>query len=160
MTKPSGDANFRVERSQHIEAGPAAIAPLIVDFRRWRDWSPYEGLDPNLKRTYAGETSGRGASYAWEGNGKAGAGRMEILEASPSRVLIQLDFSRPFKARNKAEFTLEPDGNATRVTWAMEGKAPLLARIIGFFFNMDKFVGRDFEKGLSNLKAVAERPTI
>ena len=148
---------FRIERSTLIAAPPEAIFPLVEDFRRWREWSPYEEIDPNLKRTYSGPEQGAGAAYAWEGNGKAGAGRMEIVEADkPSRIAIKLDFTRPMRANNRAEFTFRPEGGGTRVAWAMEGARPFMMKLMGLFFNFDKMVGGDFEKGLAKMKAVAE----
>jgi hypothetical protein len=103
-------------------------------------------------------TSGKGAQYAWEGNKEVGQGRMEIAESvPPSKVAIKLDFVRPFEAHNTVEFTLDPKGDATNVTWAMQGDTPYLAKIIHVFIDMDKMVGKDFEAGLANLKTLAEK---
>jgi len=149
--------SFRVERSASVQAPPEAVYALIDDFHRWEAWSPYERLDPAMEKTFSGAASGRGAVYAWEGR-KSGAGRMEITEASSaSRVLIRLDFTRPFRASNTAEFTLEPRGDTTRVTWAMYGPSPYVSKVMGVFFDMDRMIGRDFEAGLADLKAAAER---
>ena len=148
--------SFRLERSATIAAPPDAIYPLISDFHEWRKWSPYENLDADLKRTYSGAPSGLGAVYEWDG-AKAGAGRMEITEATPSsRITIKLDFSKPFAAHNTAEFTLSPMEGGTTVTWAMSGDSPYMAKLMGVFFSMDQLVGKDFETGLANLKAVTE----
>lgn len=155
-TKPD---TFRLERSTVIAAPPATVYPLISDFHHWGKWSPWERLDPNLKRTFSGAPSGTGAIYAWEGTPKVGSGRMEILEASaPSDVRIQLDFLKPFEAHNTAEFTLRPEGGGTRVTWAMYGPNPLMMRVMKLFMNMEAMIGKDFEAGLANMKASAERP--
>lgn len=152
---------FRVERSTLIKAPAERIYPLIEDFRKWRDWSPFEDLDPDLKRSYGGAERGIGATYAWEGSGKAGAGRMEIVEAeAPRRVLIDLDFTKPFETRNKAEFTIVPEAGAMRVTWAMSGPNPLVAKLMQLVMSVDKMVGGEFEKGLASLKALAERPAV
>jgi uncharacterized protein YndB with AHSA1/START domain len=141
-----------------IKAPPAKVFALIDDFRQWAGWSPWEKLDPAMKRTHSGAASGKGAVYAWEGNGDVGAGRMEILETTaPSRVLIRLDFMKPFEATNTAEYTIQPEGEATRVTWAMYGPAPFLSKLMQVFVSMDKMIGKDFEQGLANLKALAER---
>ncbi|MGH8804491.1 MAG: SRPBCC family protein [Polaromonas sp.] len=149
---------FRVQRQASIKAPPEKIFPLINDFHQWGAWSPYEKLDPAMKRTYSGADLGKGAVYAWDGTGKAGAGRMEILEASPaSKVAIQLDFIKPFEARNTAEFTLQAQGDSTSVTWAMYGPSPYIAKLMGVFFNMDSMIGKDFEAGLVNLKTAAEK---
>lgn len=153
-TKPD---TFRVERSIAIKAPPAKIFDLIDDFHRWGEWSPYEDLDPTMKRTFGGAPSGVGATYAWEGDGKVGAGRMEIQESVPSsRIAIQLDFSRPFKSSNIAEFTLTPRGEAIEVSWAMHGSSSFISRLMGLFFNLDKTIGEGFETGLTNMKEAAE----
>ena len=148
---------FRVERSIAIQAPPGKVFSLIEDFHRWGLWSPWEGLDPALKRSFSGNESGVGAVYAWEGNKKVGKGRMEIKEASPpQRLAIQLDFLQPFEAHNTAEFSLAPRGDSTDVTWAMYGPSPFMAKLMGLVMNMDKMVGKDFEKGLAAMKLQAE----
>ena len=154
-TKPN---TFHVARSTLIKAPPERIYALIDDFHAWGAWSPYEKLDPAMTRTYGGPGRGLGATYAWVGNGKAGAGRMEIVRAAaPSQLEVRLDFTKPFKARNMAIFTLEPEGDATRVTWAMEGPSPFMFKVMDAVFGMDKMLGKDFDAGLASLKAQAER---
>jgi uncharacterized protein YndB with AHSA1/START domain len=149
---------FRVQRATSIKAPPERIFALISDFQRWGSWSPWEKLDPALKRSYSGPSSGKGAVYAWEGNRDVGHGRMEIADASPpSRIVIKLDFLKPFEAHNIAEYTLEKQGDATQVTWAMHGPSPYFAKLLGVFFSMDRMVGEKFEEGLANLKALAEK---
>jgi len=154
MTMPD---NFRVQRTTSIKAPPEKIFPLINDFHRWGSWSPWEKMDPEMKRTYSGAASGKGAAYAWQGNSKVGEGRMEIADTSPpSKVTIKLDFMKPFEAHNTAEFTLEPKGDSTNVTWAMYGPSEFITKVMGVFVSMDKMIGKDFETGLANLKTVAE----
>jgi uncharacterized protein YndB with AHSA1/START domain len=154
-TKPD---TFRIERSAGMKAPPERIFALINDFHNWSAWSPWEKLDPDLKRTFSGQPSGAGAIYEWEGNKKVGQGRMEIKESSPSRkVTIQLDFLKPFEAHNTAEFTLEPVGDLTNVNWAMHGRQPFMFKVVKLFINMEKLVGKDFETGLANLKAQTEK---
>ena len=154
MTVPD---NFRVQRTTSIKAPPEKIFPLINDLHRWGSWSPWEKMDPEMKRTYSGAAAGKGAAYAWQGNSKVGEGRMEIADTSPpSKVTIKLDFMKPFEAHNTAEFTLEPKGDSTNVTWAMYGPSEFITKVMGVFVSMDKMVGKDFETGLANLKAVAE----
>jgi carbon monoxide dehydrogenase subunit G len=149
--------SFRVERSTQISAPPQKVLALVNDFHQWGAWSPYEKLDPAMKRTYAGAAVGKGAVYEWDGSSKAGKGRMEITAAAPAKTVIQLDFSKPFTAHNIAEFTALAQGDATRITWSMSGPAPLVTKVMGLFFNMDKMIGADFETGLANLKTVAEK---
>ena len=148
--------SFRVQRTKSIKASPEKIFPLIADFHNWLSWSPWEHRDPALKRTFSGADSGKGAVYAWEGNRNVGSGRMEIKEASPSKVTIQLDFIKPFEGHNVAEFTLQPAGDGTTVTWDMHGSSAYIAKVMGIFVSMDKMIGKDFEAGLENLKTVAE----
>jgi uncharacterized protein YndB with AHSA1/START domain len=154
-TKPD---TFRVQRAASIKAPPEKVFALINDFKRWDTWSPWEKKDPAMKRTWGAVTSGKGARYAWEGNKDVGQGSMEIVDsANPGKVALKLDFVKPFEAHNTVVFTLEPKGDATNVTWAMEGPAPYFAKIIHVFIDMDSMVGKDFEAGLANLKAVAEK---
>lgn len=149
---------FQVERSTTIDAPPEKVFPLVEDFHQWSAWSPWEKLDPAMQRTHSGAAHGEGAVYEWKGNSKVGQGRMEITDAtSPSRVTIKLDFLEPFEAHNVADFTLQPQGNATQVTWAMHGPSPYLTKVMSVFASMDRMVGKDFETGLANLKATAER---
>ena len=150
--------DFRLERSLTIRATPEKIFALISDFHQWSQWSPWEKLDQDLKRSYSGNASGVGAAYDWEG-AKAGVGRMQIIQSdSPVLVKIKLDFLKPMKAHNTAEFALQLEGELTRVTWAMYGRSPYLAKVMGVFFSIDKMVGKDFEAGLQMMKAVAEKP--
>jgi uncharacterized protein YndB with AHSA1/START domain len=154
-TKPD---TFHLERQTTIQAPPEKIFPLINDFHNWTSWSPWEKLDPALTRTYSGAPEGTGAKYAWKGNSQVGEGTMEITDATaPSRVAIQLHFIKPFEATNQVEFTLEGQGTSTKVTWAMDGKNPFLSKVMQVFVSMDKMVGKDFESGLANLKAAAEK---
>jgi uncharacterized protein YndB with AHSA1/START domain len=149
---------FRVVRSTNIKAPPERIFPLIADFRNWSVWSPWEKMDPALKRTYSGAAEGKGAVYEWEGNKKVGKGRMEIIDAPPpEKVAIKLDFLKPFEAHNTAEFTLQPRGETTDVTWVMHGPNLFIGKVMSVFISMDRMVGKDFEAGLANLKAAAER---
>lgn len=149
---------FHVERHTSIKAKPEKIFPLINDFRRWASWSPYETLDSGMKRTYTGAASGKGSVYHWDGHGKAGAGKMEIVDAEPpSRITIKLEFTRPFAGRNQAEFTLEPGGNSTKLTWAVYGASSYMSKVLGLFLSMDSLLGKDFETGLANLKTLAEQ---
>ncbi|SDG67132.1 Polyketide cyclase / dehydrase and lipid transport [Bradyrhizobium sp. Rc2d] len=155
LTKPD---TFRVERSLAVKAPADAIYPVVADFRRWTAWSPYEGRDPAMQRTFGGTAEGKGATYAWDGNNNVGAGHMEILEANaPSRLCINLDFERPFEGHNSAEFTFVPQGDATLVTWAMSGPAPFLSKVMQVFINMDNMIGKDFEAGLASLKKLTEK---
>lgn len=154
-TKPD---TIHVERSANIAAPPDRIYPLIDNFNHWRTWSPYEKLDPAMKRTVSGAPSGKGAVYEWQGNSKAGQGRMEITQAvPPHQIDIQLDFIKPMEAHNTAAFTLQPQGDSTRVTWSMDGPNSFFGKLMCVFFDMDKMIGKDFETGLANLKAIAEK---
>jgi uncharacterized protein YndB with AHSA1/START domain len=149
---------FRVQRAATIKAPPEKIFATLNDFRNWGAWSPWEKKDPAMKRTYSGAAAGKGAVYEWDGDKNVGQGRMEIADATPpSRLSLKLDFLRPFEAHNMVDFTLEPRGDTTNVTWAMNGRVPYFAKILHMFFDMDRMVGADFEVGLANLKALAEK---
>ena len=154
-TKPN---SFRVQRAATIKASPQKIFPLINDFHTWNSWSPWEKIDLAMKRTYSGVASSTGAIYEWEGNNKVGKGRMEITSTlPPSKVTIKLDFLKPMEGHNTAEFTLEPQGDSTNVTWAMHGPSPFASKVFQVFVSMDDMIGKSFETGLANLKALAEK---
>ena len=154
-TKPD---TFRLSRSTSIKAPPEKIFPFLNDLRSFATWSPYEKKDPAMKRTFGGASSGKGATYDWDGDKNVGQGRLTIAESSPpSKVTMNLDFLRPWEAHNVVEFTLEPKGDTTNVTWAMQGPAPYMAKVMHVFMNMDRIVGDAFEAGLSNLKTLAEK---
>ena len=149
--------SFSVERRIVIQAPPEKIQPLIADFHRWSDWSPWEKLDPAMKRTFGGPASGTGATYAWQGNKDVGSGRMEVKAAEPAKVSIQLDFIEPFEGHNMTDFVLSPKDGGTEVRWVMTGPSTFVTKLMGVFVSMDSMVGKDFEKGLSQLKVAAER---
>lgn len=149
-------AAFRIARSLTIPASPATLHPLIRDLKRWEAWSPWDKIDPNLQRTYEGAAEGVGATYRWLGNKNVGEGRMTITEVEPdARVTLDLEFLKPFPAKNVTTFTLTPAGEGTEVTWTMEGNNNFVAKAFGVFMNMDKMVGKDFEKGLASLRDAA-----
>jgi uncharacterized protein YndB with AHSA1/START domain len=149
---------FRIQRTAAVKAPPEKIFPLITDFKAWPAWSPYETKDPAMQRTYGSTSSGKGATYAWDGNGNVGAGNMLITDApTPSKVALDLNMTRPLTAHNKVEFTLVPSGDTTTVTWAMRGDTPFFGKVIHVFLNMDKMVGGDFDAGLAKLKSAAEK---
>lgn len=151
-------SEFRIERSATMAAPAPAVFAQVDDFRKWQSWSPWEKLDPALKRVYEGPAAGAGAQYAWVGNKDVGEGRMTILESRPGeRVRIKLEFFKPFAATNTAEFSFKPAGDATQVTWSMAGRNNFMARAICLFVNMDKMVGGQFEQGLAQMKAIVER---
>ncbi len=152
--KPS---TVHYERSTVINSSPETILPHIADFHRWMTWSPWDKLDPNMKREYTGAAQGEGAKYGWSGNGKAGEGTMEILAASNGGVKIDLRFVKPFKSDCITHFHFTPQGNATTVRWTMDGPNTFMGKVFSMFMNMDKMIGKDFETGLAGLKAMAEK---
>jgi hypothetical protein len=153
-TKPD---SFRVQRVVLINAPPDKVFPLVNDIKAWTVWSPYEKKDPAMKRTYGAVTAGKGATYAWDGDKNVGQGSMEMIESGPRKIVLKLDFVKPFEAHNMGEFLLEPKGDSTSVTWATYGPSPYMSKVIGTFMNIDDLIGRDFEKGLADLKAAAEK---
>ena len=153
-TKPN---TVRYERSAVINAAPEKILPHVIDFHKWAAWSPYERLDPQMKRGFGGADSGKGATYNWEGNNKVGMGTMEILEVSPAAVKVDLRFIRPFKNECIATFSFMPQGSSTKVTWAMDGPNLFMGKVMSVFMDMDKMIGGQFAAGLANLKGVVEK---
>ena len=152
-TKPD---NFSVKRVITIKSSPEKVAALINDFHRWGTWSPWEKIDPELKRTFTGPAAGVGSIYEWEGNSKVGAGRMEVLQSSPTQVMIKLDFIKPFEGHNTAQFDLTSQDQSTVVTWTMFGPSTFITKVMQVFTSMDSLIGKDFEAGLANMKAAAE----
>jgi len=155
QTRPD---RFHIERSATINASSATIFPHINNFHRWAAWSPFEKMDPQLQRSYAGPAAGIGAAYSWVGNSKVGEGSMKITESTPTRTVgIALEFLKPFKASNVATFTLTPEATgATRVTWAMDGQNTFVSKAMSLFMSMDRMIGGEFEKGLASLKGIVE----
>jgi hypothetical protein len=150
--------DFRLSRSATMSAAPADVFAQVNDFQRWDNWSPWAKIDPAMKVTYDGPPSGEGAAYSWDGNNKAGAGKMTITKSQPTKqIVIRLEFLRPFKATNQAEFAFEPKGSDTLVTWTMTGTKNFMMKAVHLMMNMDKMVGPDFEKGLAQMKAVVEK---
>jgi uncharacterized protein YndB with AHSA1/START domain len=150
-------AKFHIERSAEIAAPPAVVFALIDDFHAWQSWSPWEKLDPNMKREHSGAPKGKGAAYAWSGNEDVGSGSMTISESTPpERVQIQLEFKEPWQASNVTLFSVEPAANGSNVTWSMEGENNFGAKAASMFMDMDAMVGKDFSTGLANLGAIAE----
>ena len=154
-TKPDA---FRIQRSATIAAPPEKVFALINDLRQFNTWNPFAKMEPTVIITYDATSAGVGGAYNWQGE-KTGVGRMQITESVPAqRVSAKLDFTKPFEAHNVVDFTVQPQGNGSTVTWAMHGPMPYLNRLMTIFFDMDKTVGKDFEAGLANLKALAEKP--
>jgi uncharacterized protein YndB with AHSA1/START domain len=148
---------FRIERSATISAPPDQVFASIEDLRRFNEWNPFAKADPEAKITYESTTRGVGGAYTWVGE-KSGAGRMQIVESvPPQRVMLKLDFTKPFEAHNTVEFTVAPQAGGSRVNWAMHGPMPYLHKVMTLFFSMDKMVGGEFEKGLADLKRLAEQ---
>ncbi|WP_433730942.1 SRPBCC family protein [Nocardia sp. CA-129566] len=149
-------AEFEIVRQAVITADPARIHGLIDNFHEWTKWSPWEDVDPQLRRKYSGPDAGVGAQYAWDGNRKAGRGSMEITSSDDREIGIRLAFEKPFKATNKTTFELNPVEGGTEVVWRMTGQHSGLMGVIGKVFPIDNMIGKDFEKGLGRLKAAAE----
>jgi uncharacterized protein YndB with AHSA1/START domain len=151
---------FRIERSITIAAPPERVFDQVNTMHAWQGWSPWEGIDPNLQRTYSGPPAGSGSVYAWQGNNKVGEGRMTITDSQPpSKVVFNLEFFKPFKANNTATFTFTPADGGTKVVWAMEGNKGFMMKGFSLVMDMDNLVGKDFEKGLQSMKRVAEGTT-
>ncbi len=150
-------SEFRVSRSTTVAAAPEIVFAQVNDFRKWDAWNPWAKIDPDMSQTYEGESAGEGAVYTWAGDKNVGEGRMTIEASQPyERIEIQLEFMKPFAGTNTAEFTFEPDGEGTTVTWSMHGTNGFMAKAIGLFMDMDKMIGGNFEQGLADMKAASE----
>jgi len=150
-------ATFRVARTADISAPPEVVFPLVNDFHQWPQWSPWEKIDPAMKRELSGPDAGVGATYAWTGNDNVGQGRMTILESKPSDLIrIKLEFFKPLEATNQATFSFQPVAGGTRVTWTMDGTNGFVGKAIGLLMDMDSMIGKSFEEGLTAMKSVAE----
>ena len=153
-TKPD---TFHVQRATRMKAPPEKVFPLINDLHSHVSWSPWEKMDPAMKKTLSGASNGKGAVYEWPGNSPVGTGRIEITDSVPSsKVTMRLDMFTPFEAHNVVEFTLDAAGDSTQVTWAMHGPQPYMMRVLSVFMDCDKMVGQNFETGLANMKALVE----
>jgi len=149
--------SFQLARSISIKATPEKIFPLIDDLHGFNRWNPFLKNDPDIKLTYSGPASGKGTAHEWDGNSRVGKGRLEITDSVPaSKIVMKLDMIKPIEGHNRVEFTLEPKDGTTTVTWAMSGNSAYIAKLIGVFVSMEKMVGREFESGLADLKALAE----
>lgn len=149
-------ADFRITRSATIAAAPDKVFPLINDFHQWNQWSPWEKMDPDMQKTFEGPAAGPGSIYRWAGNDKVGQGVMTLNESKPNELIrIRLEFIKPMEAVSDIEFILKPEGEGTHVTWTMTGQNNFISKAFHLFFNVDKMVGSDFEKGLADLQKAA-----
>jgi Polyketide cyclase / dehydrase and lipid transport len=148
---------FRIARSTKISAPPPVVFAQVNDFRKWQTWNPWGKIDPAMKVSYEGAPAGVGAAYSWSGNNEVGEGRMTIIESRPHELIrVKLEFLKPFAATNTAEFTFKPEANETVTTWSMFGEKNFMAKAIHLFISMEKMIGGQFEKGLTDMKAAAE----
>lgn len=153
-TRPS---TFSVQRTASLQASPDIAFALVNDFHQWGEWSPWDKLDPSMKRTYEGAASGTGAKYSWIGNDQVGEGQMTIEESKPSELIrIKLEFVKPWPGTSSTLFTFKPEGEAVSVTWKMEGNNDFVGKAFSAFMDMDEMIGKDFEKGLASMKTLAE----
>lgn len=154
LTRPN---EFRITRQTVVKAPPPVVFGLVNDLRKWDDWSPWAKLDPHCKMNYGDIDRGKGAWYEWSGNNKVGEGKLTITESTPSdEIRLKLQFIRPFKCENEGDFVFQPESGGTRVIWGMTGKNNFMSKAMCLVMNMDKMVGKDFEKGLNSLKSLAE----
>lgn len=150
---------FRYERTGLINATPERIFPYLSSLKLGGQWSPYERIDPNMKKEYSGPEAGVGAKMHFAGNKDVGEGNLEILKVVENAVVeIRLEMLKPFHGINNIQYTVTPEGAGTRFSWTMSGEANFLSKLVGVFIDCDKMVGEQFEKGIANLKNVAEAP--
>ena len=151
-------AELRVARSATVSAPPTVVFAQLNDLHAFNQWSPFAKRDPATKQTFDGPASGQGASMAWAGNAEVGEGRMTITDSRPNEIVrYHLEFLKPFENTAEANIALRPDGDRTTVTWSMVAPNNFIAKAMHLFLDMDEMVGGDFEKGLADLKSIAER---
>lgn len=149
---------MRISRSASIKAGPSAVFPHVNDFHLWDEWSPWAKLDPNAKNSFEGPSSGKDSVFKWSGNDEVGEGSMTIVESTPAeRIRIRLDFVRPFEDTSDVEFTFQPEGEETKVTWTMSGKHNFISKAMCLVMNMEKMLGDQFDSGLAKMKDAVEK---
>jgi polyketide cyclase/dehydrase/lipid transport protein len=154
MLRPN---TFQVSRLLKMAAPASKTFEQVNDLHRMNAWNPWVKLEPAIKQTYEGEAAGVGAIYSWDGNSNVGAGRQTSVESRPSDLVrIKLEFFRPFRGTNDVEFSFQPQGVDTLVTWAMTGKYVFITKAMGLFMSMDKMIGGSFEKGLADMKSIVE----
>lgn len=150
-------SSYRVTRSLILNAKPDVVFPHVNVVKQWEAWSPWNKVDPNMKLTYEGPTSGVGASYSWAGNSQVGEGRSTVAESRANAFIrFKLDFTKPMTSTATAEFTFKPQGDGTEVTWMSEGEKPFMMKAMCMFVSMDKMLGGNMESGLTDLKKAAE----
>jgi carbon monoxide dehydrogenase subunit G len=150
-------ADFRVERTTKIAAPQADVFAHVNDFHKWDAWSPWAKIDPAAKVGFEGPEAGQGAAMTWSGNDEVGEGKVTIVDSRPSDLVkVKVDFVRPFEGTNSSEFQFKPEGDQTAVTWTMSGEQNSVAKAFCLVMNGQKMMGDDMEKGLAQMKSVAE----
>jgi hypothetical protein len=148
---------FTIERTASFKAPNSAVYSQINDFRNWDAWSPWAKIDSNMTVTYDGPMLGTGSQYMWNANSDAGSGKMMIIGSIPGKYIeIQLDFYEPLPSSNTMIFTISGDSSQSTVTWTMSGTNNFMAKAFNLFFNNEKMIGADFEKGFASLKTIVE----
>ena len=145
-------ADFRVERSATIAAPAMALFDQVNDHRKFTVWNPFMKLDPNVKNTFGGPPSGVGAVCSWDGNKNIGAGSATIIESQPGELVrLRMDWKRPMEGVATVDFTFQPEGDHTVMTWAMYGKNGFMGKLVSLFMDCEKMCGPQFEQGLADL---------
>jgi len=153
-----GPKDYRVERSQEINASAAAVYEQVAYFNNWSAWSSWAEMDPSAEYTVIGEDGKVGTKQSWKGD-KSGEGSMEILEALPNEVVShKLVFTAPWESEARTKFLIEAlDSTHSKLTWIMTGKNETkMSRLMGAVMPMDKMIGKDFERGLFKLDSVLQ----
>ena len=161
---------FEIERAVSIDVAPKRVFPLISDLRQFAKWSPWEGPDAEMIRSYSDPAKGEGASYEWTHHAGVTSGRIKITSTqSPSKVRMKLDLERKFEMQNvevksvapldvssSAELVIVERGGATVVTWNLRGKYSLVDKLKSFAGMLNNDIGDELDLGLARLKKLAE----
>lgn len=148
---------FSVSRSTVVSAPADKVYALVANPRHWNRWAVWNLRDPAMKIDYSGPESGAGATWAWQSKSQ-GDGRMNFTEAEAAKRLAYELYFPDFGTTSKGELRFAAEGQATRVTWVMNGDMGRNPLYHWFALFSEQMMGPDFEGGLANLKALAEKP--
>ncbi|MFM6929731.1 MAG: SRPBCC family protein [Bdellovibrio sp.] len=153
----SRDGKFRYERSGVINAPADKIFPFLVSFKLGSEWSPFEKVDPKMKKAYSGTDGAVGSTMEFEGNRDAGSGKLELLAMVPNQsVDIRLTMIKPIHGDNLVQYKLTPEGDGTLFTWTMSGNGGFMGKLMVVLIDCDKMIGDQFVAGITNLKTIVE----
>lgn len=146
------EGKFQYSVSRKLNAPIDKVFPYLSNIKLGSEWSPFEKVDPNMKKEYVG------SKLIFEGNKDAGAGSVEILKVVPNELVeLKLIMTAPLKAENKIEYRVVPEDGGTRFTWSMSGDGGYITKLMTVFMDCEKMITDQFNKGMDNLQAIVEK---